>query len=309
MRVATILWRSLLILIAVYVIVYLVNLPFASATPSPHFDVIAHRGVHHTFSTENLSNQTCTAKRIFPPTHDYIENTLPSMRAAFDAGATRIEIDVHRTADDDLVVFHDWTLDCRTEGQGETRRQTLAALQSLDVGFGYSADGGQSFPLRGKGVGAMPSLRQVLAAFPDGHFVIDQKDRDAATTALITAQLSEQAAAERVCLHARPERISQYLGAQPTGCTFASRLAIKTCLLEYLEVGWMGNVPISCRNQRLVVPAGGLSRLLWGWPCTFVSRLQAHGTRVHVFVPDARTAAHWRDLGFDGIWTDRVELR
>ncbi|MEU5883194.1 glycerophosphodiester phosphodiesterase [Spirillospora sp. NPDC047279] len=37
------------------------------------------------------------------------ENTVPSMLAALDAGATWIEIDVNRTADDDLVLRHDPT--------------------------------------------------------------------------------------------------------------------------------------------------------------------------------------------------------
>ncbi|KAB2351582.1 glycerophosphodiester phosphodiesterase [Actinomadura rudentiformis] len=38
------------------------------------------------------------------------ENTIPSMLAALDAGASWIEIDVTRTADDDLVLRHDPTL-------------------------------------------------------------------------------------------------------------------------------------------------------------------------------------------------------
>ena len=44
--------------------------------------LLSHRGVHQTFGSQDLQSETCTAERIFPPTHDYIENTLPSMRAA-----------------------------------------------------------------------------------------------------------------------------------------------------------------------------------------------------------------------------------
>ncbi len=291
-----------------YVLVYLGNLPFLSAARVDHFDAVAHRGVHQNYARNNLTNETCTATRIFPPTHEYIENTLPSMRAAFAAGAARIEIDVHRTVDDELAVFHDWTLECRTEHRGETRDQTLALLQSLDVGYGYTADGA-TFPLRGKGVGAMPSLREVLSAFPNGHFVIDQKDRDAKTTARISAQLNALNAVERACLYAIPDRGRQFRDENTNACIFAHRQEIKACLIDYLKVGWLGAIPASCRNRRLVVPSGGLSRLLWGWPGTFVERMRANGTRVYVNTADASDTEHWRASGFDGLWTDRIEVR
>ncbi|MEZ4555866.1 MAG: glycerophosphodiester phosphodiesterase family protein [Caldilineaceae bacterium] len=56
-------------------------------------------------------------------------------------GADVVEFDVHRTSDDQFAVFHDWTLDCRTDGTGVTRDQTLADLQTLDIGYGYTGDG------------------------------------------------------------------------------------------------------------------------------------------------------------------------
>ena len=37
------------------------------------------------------------------------------MRAAFAAGADIVELDIHPTTDGQFAVFHDWTLDCRTE--------------------------------------------------------------------------------------------------------------------------------------------------------------------------------------------------
>lgn len=46
------------------------------------------------------------ASRVYPITHPYIENTIPSMRAAIDAGAAAIELDGHRTSDRALAVFH-----------------------------------------------------------------------------------------------------------------------------------------------------------------------------------------------------------
>jgi len=103
--------------------------------------------------------------RVREPITPEIENTIDSMRAAFELGADAVELDVHPTTDVQFAVFHDWTLDCRTEGHGETRAHDMAYLKTLDVGYGYSADGGRTFPLRGKGIGLMPSFADVMQAF------------------------------------------------------------------------------------------------------------------------------------------------
>lgn len=97
--------------------------------------LLAHRGLAQTFSMENIDNDTCTAKRINPPQHPYLENTLPSIQAAFDAGADIVEFDVQLTKDQQFAVFHDWTLDCRTNGKGVTRNYTMAELKRLDIGI------------------------------------------------------------------------------------------------------------------------------------------------------------------------------
>jgi glycerophosphoryl diester phosphodiesterase len=109
---------------------------------------LAHRGVHQIYAGSDRGNDTCSANPIYPADHSYIANTLPSMRAAFAAGADVVEIDVHLTPDNVFAVFHDWTLDCQTNGTGVTHDQMFADLQSLDLGYGYSTDG-ITFPLRG----------------------------------------------------------------------------------------------------------------------------------------------------------------
>jgi glycerophosphoryl diester phosphodiesterase len=125
-----------------------------------------------------VTNDTCTAKRIYPPEYPYLENTIPSMRAAFNKGADMVEFDVQPTTDGQFAVFHDWTLNCRTNGAGVTRDHTMKELKALDVGYGYTADGGKTYPFRGKGVGLMPSLEEVLTAFPNRLFLIDVKSND-----------------------------------------------------------------------------------------------------------------------------------
>ncbi len=110
--------------------------------------LLAHRGMAQRFDERDLKNDTCTAELMLPPTHDYLENTIRSMRAGFEAGADIVEIDVHPTTDNEFAVFHDWTLDCRTNGHGVTRGHTMAELKRFDIGYGYTSDSGKTFPFR-----------------------------------------------------------------------------------------------------------------------------------------------------------------
>ena len=90
--------------------------------------LIAHRGVSQLFDHAGVTDTSCTATRIYPPEHPYIENSLRSLRAAVGRDAGMIKFDVAATKDGRLAVFHDWTLDCRTDGKGPIRadkRQTV----------------------------------------------------------------------------------------------------------------------------------------------------------------------------------------
>jgi len=83
-------------LIVLVAAVYLWNASWLAPAPDgPQVKLIAHRGVHQTFNRDGIESDTCTAERIYQPTHDFIENTIPSMRAAFEAGADVVELDVH----------------------------------------------------------------------------------------------------------------------------------------------------------------------------------------------------------------------
>ena len=106
------------------------------------------------------------------------ENTLPSFRLAERAGADALELDVHMTADGIPVVVHDPTL-LRTTGRDLTvARETLARVQDADAGSRFTRDGGRTFPWRGRGI-RIPSLEEVINAFPRMPFVIELKVRGA----------------------------------------------------------------------------------------------------------------------------------
>jgi glycerophosphoryl diester phosphodiesterase len=62
---------------------------------------------------------------------DRPENALSSFIAAVEEGADQIELDVHLTADNELVVIHDATLDDTSHGYGPVAARTLAELRQI----------------------------------------------------------------------------------------------------------------------------------------------------------------------------------
>lgn len=298
---------------------YLVNASWLAAKQSGERTYLAHRGVHQLFDRAALGPSDCTAERIFPMQHDFIENTIPSMRAAFDHGAAIVELDVHPTTDGDFAVFHDWELDCRTNGAGVTREHTLADLQALDAGYGYTPDGGATYPLRGAGVGLIPSFNEVLTTFPDRRFLIHIKSDDPREGDLLANYLSARPEADlrRLSFYGGDRPIARLRARMPSIRAFTKR-SIKECGVAYLTRGWTGLVPAACRNTVLVVPSNYV-RLMWGWPDRFEARMRAAGAEVYVSGPFDRNEAFgglnslaelqrlprsWKG----GVWTDRIEI-
>jgi glycerophosphoryl diester phosphodiesterase len=298
--------------------IYLNNATWLVSDPPRRPTLLAHRGLAQTFDLAGVGSDTCTATRIHPPEHPFLENTLPSMRAAFDAGADVVEFDIHPTTDGQFAVFHDWTLDCRTDGHGVTREHTLAALKMLDVGYGYTADGGKTFPFRGRGVGLIPSLGEVLDAFPDRRFLIHIKSNDSDEGAKLAARLRQLPAERRT-------RLMVYGGNAPIAVMrrelrdipAMSGSTLKQCLLRYFAIGWSGFVPDACRNSLVLVPAN-YAPWLWSWPDGFINRMQRVSTDVFVIGRyDGGDFSSGIDTADDlnmlpkpyrtGIWTNRID--
>ncbi len=310
---------TVLFALGLAITVFALNTSLLAPAPAGKPLIIAHRGLGQTFHREGLTGETCTAERIFPPQHPYLENTLAGFAAAFSAGADIIEFDIHPTTDGDFVVFHDWTLDCRTDGHGVTRDHTLAELKALDIGYGYTADGGRTFPFRGKGVGAMPTLDEVLTAFPDRRFLINIKSDDAEEGQRLAAQLAPLPAARRalIWVYGGGKAIAAFAAAAPD-VTVLGTDAAKRCLVRYALLGWLGVVPSECRNTLFMLPVN-YARFAWGFPNRLTARLAADGTRVVLlgaydgsgFSSGIDTLAELDTVParFDGlIWTNRVDL-
>jgi glycerophosphoryl diester phosphodiesterase len=90
------------------------------------------------------------------------ENTLTAFKLAIDQHADAIELDAKLTADGQVVVIHDDTVDRTTNGTGQVNFLTLAQLQRLDAG--------SKFPPKNTSE-KIPSLEEVFETFGQKIFI------------------------------------------------------------------------------------------------------------------------------------------
>lgn len=125
-------------------------------------------------------------------------NTMFACKTATDKGADVVELDVHATADGELVVIHDATVDRTTDGSGRIDQMTLEELKALDAAHWFVPECGtchdkpvDAYAYRGFATGArpippelsdfepndftIPTLREVLQTFPRNFINIEIK--------------------------------------------------------------------------------------------------------------------------------------
>lgn len=228
------------------------------------------------------------------------ENSLLAFRRALEWWrADILELDVQPTADGEAVVFHDPTLERTTDGSGPVAAQTFAQLQRFDAGFRFSPDGGKSFPFRGRGE-TIPSLEQVLAAFPAARVNVEIKDARVAERVWET--IHTHAALRRV-LVAAGERANRRRFAGYPGPISAGREEVFAFWLAHrIRVSRLYAPPVDA----LQVPerSGGLRVV----SPRFIRDAHAHNLPVHVWTVDARADMErllaW---GADGLISDRPD--
>lgn len=291
----------------------LAYLYFPRPLPSkpPSFTLIAHRAVSQTFPLDNLENDTCTAKIIYPPTHNFLENTIPAIREAFKHGADIVELDIHPTTDNKLAVFHDWGIDCRTNGKGITHEQSMKYLKTLDIGYGYTADNGKTYPFRGKFIGMMPTLDEVMQEFPNKKFLVNQKDTFEKTVKLLVDSLKKypQKQRQNIYLFSGSELYNTLKQQIPeVQKIFPTRKEAKDCLPQYLTMLFSGSISQSCGQYAIGAPARYL-KYIPGWPNLVLNKAQQAGLKIYVIDVDTKEELlQVQDLPIDGITTNRIEV-
>ncbi|MGN7247210.1 glycerophosphodiester phosphodiesterase family protein [Janibacter anophelis] len=135
-------------------------------------------------------------------------NTMYAFERADTLGADMLEIDVQLTADGDLAVIHDATVDDSTDHTGRVDSFTMEQLRAMDAAHWFVPgrstvhdDPSAQYPLRGARSGdaevagheptdfGVPSLSDVLERFPDTPVNIEIKGSGSTQSYLETAEV------------------------------------------------------------------------------------------------------------------------
>ncbi|CAN5886123.1 glycerophosphodiester phosphodiesterase [soil metagenome] len=227
---------------------------------------------------------------------------MPAFERAIEAGVDALELDVHLTRDDQLIVTHD--------PDGRRMAGTplpwadldLADAQRLDVGWGFVAADGTR-PFAGQGI-SVPRFEDVLDAFPTVRVNVDIKG-DRAVAAMIGLVTARQAT-ERVTIASFQTATSVAVRRKGyTGETALSQLEV-IGLLGLPAVLWR-SLPYTGSAAQVPVAQG---RIRFDRPA-FIAKCHSLGLRVDYWVVDDPVEAkRLLDLGADGIMTnDPMALR
>jgi len=231
-------------------------------------------------------------------------NTMAAFRNAAQMGVDVLELDVHTTKDGVVVVIHDATVDRTTNGTGRVHDLALSDLQKLDAGYQFSTDNGQTFPFRGEGV-TIPTLQEVLAAFPALRINIEIKQADPPMEQAVANLIQQAGAQARVLVVAsNSDVIERFRALMPEVATGASESEVRSFFYAqtlrvsalYRPTADALQVPENFGNIQVLSPH-------------FVQAAHARDVAVHAWtINDAESMRRLLAMGVDGIITDRPDL-
>lgn len=227
---------------------------------------------------------------------DAPENTLASVNLAWERGVQAVEIDVHLTADDRLVVIHDADTR-RTAGvERVVRESTLAELHGLDVG---------SWKGRRWAGEPLATLEEVLATVPPGGTLfIEVKVGAEAIPALERAiQLHARDASRLVMISFQADAVEASKQRMPEMPAYY----LSGFRRDSASGSWSPTVDELIATAR-EVGADGLDVSVNGpVDAEFVRRVREAGMRTYIYtVNDQEVARRLVEAGVDGITSDRA---
>lgn len=238
---------------------------------------------------------------------EYPENTLISFENAVKFGVDVIETDTHLTKDNQFIISHDAEISGVTNGTGKISEYTLAELLEFDAGHHFTADGGKSFPFRGKGI-TFISVDELLSKFPNQRFNIDLKDNNPSQVKVWSELIKKHDAEHRVLTASQFTKNLELVRKQfpematsfSAGEVFKFYIRNKLGGIEKLQKKqFFGNalqVPVKMAGMRIVSEKS-------------IKNAHVLGYKIHVWtINDAPTIKSLFEKGVDAIFTDAPRI-
>jgi glycerophosphoryl diester phosphodiesterase len=233
--------------------------------------------------------------------HLWPDNTMLAFENAVAAGVDALEMDVHASSDGVPVVIHDSTVDRTTNGSGTVWELTLEELQELDAAYNWPHHvETDDHPYRGMGV-RIPTLEEVLRAFPDVPMAIEIKQSDPPIVDTVGELLQRYDREHNTIIASfSPQVMREFRKAFPEFATSGVEPEIRTFfVLKTVFLGWLYPPPM----EAFQVPeqSGSLNVIT----PRFVRAAHRRNINVQVWtINDAAGMHRVLDSGADGIITD-----
>jgi glycerophosphoryl diester phosphodiesterase len=228
------------------------------------------------------------------------ENTLPSFALGAALGASYLELDVHPTADGEIVVLHDPLVDRTTDGNGPIASMRWSDAARLDAGYHFTHDG-RTFPYRGQGI-RIPTLRELLQAYPAHHVNVEIKQGGRPVVDAVLDVLRAANSLDRVLLAAEHDHIMHTI-REAVGdrvVTSMSTGEVIDFVGRFQSGDWSNYAPAGRALQ--IPPAHAGIELVTAETVEAAHRAKLE---VHVWtINDSETIDRLLDLGVDGIMSD-----
>jgi glycerophosphoryl diester phosphodiesterase len=231
------------------------------------------------------------------------ENTLYAFERAVELGVDVLEMDVHSTNDGAIIVMHDSSVDRTTNGAGPIQNFTLADLQTLDAGYSWTEDEGQTYPYRNQNI-LVPMLEEVFNSFPDVPMNIEIKQTQPSIITPLCDMIRTYQMTENVLVASFDmDTIKEFRNTCPEVATTAGEDEVR--MLYVLSRMYLGRL-YSPPAEAVQVPE------YWGdihvLTERFVRAAHNRNIEVHVWtINDEESLRLVLDIGADGIITDNPD--
>src|SRR5690606_5328641 len=102
------------------------------------------------------------------------ENSLLAFERAAEIGVDGFTVSVRLSKDEEIIAFHDATVDRTTNGSGFVKDFTFEQLKELNIGYNFEDLEG-TFPYREQHILAV-TLRELIETYPDKLFIVNIQD-------------------------------------------------------------------------------------------------------------------------------------
>ncbi len=232
------------------------------------------------------------------------ENTIFAFELASEMVMDAIELDVHITKDNRIVIIHDNSINRTTNGTGKVKDFTIDELKEFDAAYWFTQNNGETFPFRGKGI-TIPTLEEVFDQFSHMRICIDVKENSTQAVDLILQSIDEYDLIEQVNIFSFYRKVIKLVRKKNPEISNAFTVAEALQFLQFIQQERVCEFNLDGDVFQVPLAINGTTP----FTSEFIEAAHSINLKVHVWtVNDQTIMEELIKSGVDGIITDRPDL-